>query len=259
MVAGGNDTTTGLLGGAAELLTAHPDQRETLRADPRLIPEAVEELLRLTSPVQGLARTVTTDVEIGGTIIPAGRKVMLLYGSANLDPREFGADAEHLDVRRNPRQILTFSLGAHYCLGAAAARASRVGSSWKSCWPAARTSQSMPDAGRSRRGASSDATGRCRSPPKDRPSRRARRRRVVQPDGHGPILSLVPAGARDDMPAPAPPRPNRCGRQWKRSSKSSTFIGPKRRGGGSPFRAERLCTRPLFRPRPRTATRSATY
>jgi cytochrome P450 len=122
MVAGGNDTTTGLLGGAAELLTAYPDQRATLRADPALVPEAVEELLRLTSPVQGLARTVTTDVEIDGITIPAGRKVMLLYGSANLDPREFGADAERLDVRRSPRQILTFSLGAHYCLGAAAAR-----------------------------------------------------------------------------------------------------------------------------------------
>lgn len=122
MVAGGNDTTTGLLGGAAELLTAEPAQRRPLRDDPARIPEAVDELLRLTSPVQGLARTVTTDVTIRGTTIPAGRKVMLLYGSANRDPREFGADAERLDVGRAPRQILTFSFGAHFCLGAAAAR-----------------------------------------------------------------------------------------------------------------------------------------
>jgi cytochrome P450 len=122
MVAGGNDTTTGLLGGAAELLTARPDQRKALAADPGLIPGAVEELLRLTSPVQGLARTTTTDVTIDGTTIPAGRKVMLLYGSANRDTREFGTDAEELDVTRNPSQILTFSFGAHYCLGAAAAR-----------------------------------------------------------------------------------------------------------------------------------------
>ena len=122
MVAGGNDTTTGLLGGAAELLTAHPEQRDLLRRDPGLIPDAVDELLRLTSPVQGLARTVMSDVEIDGTIIPAGRKVMLLYGSANRDPREFGNDAERLKVRRAPRQILTFSFGAHFCLGAAAAR-----------------------------------------------------------------------------------------------------------------------------------------
>jgi cytochrome P450 len=122
MVAGGNDTTTGLLGGAAELLTAHPDQRRRLLDDPGLIPGAVEELLRLTSPVQGLARTTTADVAVGGTTIPKGRKVMLLYGSANRDPREFGADAEALDVGRHPAQILSFSFGAHYCLGAAAAR-----------------------------------------------------------------------------------------------------------------------------------------
>ena len=122
MVAGGNDTTTGLLGGAAELLTARPDQRRRLLDEPSLIPGAVEELLRLTSPVQGLARTTTADVTIDGTAIPKGRKVMLLYGSANRDPREFGADAEKLDVGRHPSQILSFSFGAHYCLGAAAAR-----------------------------------------------------------------------------------------------------------------------------------------
>lgn len=122
MIAGGNDTTAGLLGGAAELLTAHPEQRAALRADPGLIPDAIDELLRLTSPVQGLARTVTTDVAIDGTTIPAGRKVMLLYGAANRDAREFGPDAERLDVTRRPRQILTFSFGAHFCLGAAAAR-----------------------------------------------------------------------------------------------------------------------------------------
>ncbi len=122
MVAGGNDTTTGLLGGAAEQLSAHPEQRALLRDAPSLIADAVDELLRLTSPVQGLARTTTTDVAIGGTTIPAGRKVMLLYGAANRDPRQFGADADELNVRRKPRQILTFSFGAHFCLGAAAAR-----------------------------------------------------------------------------------------------------------------------------------------
>jgi cytochrome P450 len=92
--------------------------------DPGLIPDAVEELLRLTSPVQGLARTATRDVEVGvgGTVVPKGRKALLLYGSANRDPREYGPDAEELDVRRRPKQILTFSYGAHHCLGAAAAR-----------------------------------------------------------------------------------------------------------------------------------------
>jgi len=122
MVTGGNDTTTGMLGGAVQLLTSRPDQRDTLVADPGLIPDAVEELLRLTSPVQGLARTTTRDVEIDGTTIPKGRKVLLLYGSANRDQLEYGPDAEELDVTRRPERILTFSHGNHYCLGAAAAR-----------------------------------------------------------------------------------------------------------------------------------------
>jgi cytochrome P450 len=122
MVTGGNDTVTGLLGGAAELLTAHPDQRARLLDDPTLVPGAVEELLRLTCPVQGLARTATEDVTIEGVTIPAGRKVLLLYGSANRDPREFGPDADELDVGRRIDRFLTFSHGAHHCLGAAAAR-----------------------------------------------------------------------------------------------------------------------------------------
>ncbi|HNP57010.1 MAG TPA: cytochrome P450 [Gordonia sp. (in: high G+C Gram-positive bacteria)] len=127
MVAGGNDTTTGMLGGGVELLAADPDQRRLLVNDPSLIPGAVEELLRLTSPVQGLARTTTADVRYADTprgpvTIPEGRKVLLCYASANRDPHRFGPDAEHLDVLREPRSILTFSHGNHHCLGAAAAR-----------------------------------------------------------------------------------------------------------------------------------------
>jgi len=122
MVAGGNDTVTGLLGGAAELLAVHPDERATLVAHRELTGDAVEELLRLTSPVQGLARTTTRDVQILDTIVPAGRKVMMLYGSANRDPRQFGPDADDFAVGRRPRQILSFSYGAHHCLGAALAR-----------------------------------------------------------------------------------------------------------------------------------------
>ncbi|MBG0831174.1 cytochrome P450 [Planomonospora sp. ID67723] len=122
MVAGGNDTTTGLLGGACELLTAHPEQRALLAREPALIPAAVEELLRLTSPVQGLARVATRDVRMGGALIPEGRKVLLLYAAANRDPREFGPDAERFDITRRPGRILTFGHGAHHCLGAAVAR-----------------------------------------------------------------------------------------------------------------------------------------
>jgi hypothetical protein len=127
MVAGGNDTTTGLLGVALELLTRHPDQRQLLQEDPTRIPDAVDELLRLASPVQGLARTTTRAVTLHGVTVPEGARVLLLYAAANRDPREFGSDAEQLDVLRAPRRILTFGHGAHHCLGAAAARlAARV-------------------------------------------------------------------------------------------------------------------------------------
>jgi hypothetical protein len=122
MVTGGNDTTTGMLGGAVQLLHQRPDQRRLLADNPELVGDAVEEFLRLTSPVQGLARTVTRDVTVGDVSVPAGRRVLLLYGSANRDERQYGPDAGELDVTRRPAKILTFSHGAHHCLGAAAAR-----------------------------------------------------------------------------------------------------------------------------------------
>ncbi len=122
MVAGGNDTTTGLLGGSLELLTERRDQRDVLLADPSLVRPAVDELLRLTSPVQNLGRTTTQDVELHGVVVPEGTKVLLLYGSANRDERQFGPTAGELDVERRPERILSFGYGAHHCLGAAVAR-----------------------------------------------------------------------------------------------------------------------------------------
>ena len=122
MVTGGNDTVTGMLGGSMPLLHQRPDQRKLLVDNPEGISDAVEELLRMTTPAQGLARTITNDATIGDTTIPAGRRVLLLYGSANRDQRVYGPDADELDVTRCPRNILTFSHGAHHCLGAAAAR-----------------------------------------------------------------------------------------------------------------------------------------
>ncbi len=122
MVTGGNDTTTGLLGGALELLTQHPEQRAELLEDPGRIRNAVEEFLRLTSPVQGLARTTTRDLELEGTKIPEQKKVMLLYASANRDEREFGPTAADCDLARKIRRHVTFSYGPHHCIGAAAAR-----------------------------------------------------------------------------------------------------------------------------------------
>ncbi len=122
MVTGGNDTTTGLLSGAAELLTKNPGQKKLLAEDPGRIPNAIEEFLRLTSPAQGLARTTTRDVTIDGKTIPSGRKVMLLYASANRDEREFGPDASECDITRKIRRHLALSYGPHFCIGAAAVR-----------------------------------------------------------------------------------------------------------------------------------------
>ncbi|MGI9600426.1 MAG: cytochrome P450 [Acidimicrobiales bacterium] len=122
MVTGGNDTTTGLLGGAAELLTDNRDQRQILIDDPTITRPAVDEFLRLTSPVQNLARTTTRPVVVDDVEIPAGVKVLLLYAAANRDEREFGPDAEALDVERNIARMLSLGYGPHHCLGAAAAR-----------------------------------------------------------------------------------------------------------------------------------------
>ncbi len=126
MIAGGNDTASGLIGGSAALLSEHPDQRRLLAADTDKVPGAVEELLRFLSPVQGLSRTSMTEVTVGpperAVTIPESAKVHLLYASANRDPREFGPDAGTLDVTRPVSRTVAFSSGPHHCLGAAAAR-----------------------------------------------------------------------------------------------------------------------------------------
>ncbi|WP_306316849.1 MULTISPECIES: cytochrome P450 [unclassified Streptomyces] len=122
MIAGGNDTTIGLLGTGAELLTRRPELRERIGADPASAGPFVEEALRLASPVQGLARTLTEDLTLYGRTAPAGSKVLLLYGSANRDPRAFGPRADEADLERTAPQHLAFGYGPHHCLGAAAAR-----------------------------------------------------------------------------------------------------------------------------------------
>ena len=122
MIANGIDTTTGMLGGSVQLLHQRPDQRKLLIENPELIPDSVDEFLRLTSPVQAMSRTATRDVTIGDTTIPEGRQVLLLYGSANRDERQYGPDAGELNVQRQPRNIVSFSQGVNRCLGAAAAR-----------------------------------------------------------------------------------------------------------------------------------------
>jgi cytochrome P450 len=118
----GTETVMRLLGNAAVLLAAHPDQRADLVADPDVIPNAVEELLRFEppSPVQG--RWTMRDVELHGQVVPAGSKVLLLTGSAGRDEREYGPDADRFDVRRRFRTHVSFGYGIHFCVGANLAR-----------------------------------------------------------------------------------------------------------------------------------------
>lgn len=117
----GNDTTTSLIGNGAELLARHPEQRAALVADPSLIPAAVEEMVRLESPTQALPRTAMRDVERHGVTIPGGSRVMLLWGAANLDDREF-PDPDTFNIRRAAPRHLGFGHGIHHCLGASLAR-----------------------------------------------------------------------------------------------------------------------------------------
>lgn len=121
LLVAGNETTTNLISNAAIQLHRHPEQRERLRRDPAGIPTAIEEFLRYDSPVQGLARTTTRGVELYGTRIPEGKKVLLLFASANRDASRFDAP-DRLDVTRDPNPHLAFGFGAHFCLGASLAR-----------------------------------------------------------------------------------------------------------------------------------------
>ncbi|OBK84153.1 cytochrome [Mycolicibacter heraklionensis] len=123
LVAGaGNETTTRLIGWTGKVLAEHPDQRRELVANPALIPQAIEELLRFEPPAPHVARYVTRDVQYYGQTVPEGSVMMMLIGAANRDHRRFAPDGDVFDIHREARQHLTFSVGAHYCLGAALAR-----------------------------------------------------------------------------------------------------------------------------------------
>jgi cytochrome P450 len=121
LVTAGTETVGRLLGWAAVLLDEHPDQRAALAADPALVPNAVEELLRFEGPSPVQARWSTRDVELHGVTIPADSKVLLLTSSAGRDERKY-ADAHVFDVRREIDHHVSFGYGVHFCLGAALAR-----------------------------------------------------------------------------------------------------------------------------------------
>ena len=119
-VAGNETLRNGLPGGLIALLQ-HPDQLAAVRADPALLPGAVEEMLRWWTPVMVFRRTATTDVELSGVRIRAGDKVVVSFTSANRDESVF-AEPDRFDVRRSPNPHLTFGHGPHFCLGAQLAR-----------------------------------------------------------------------------------------------------------------------------------------
>ena len=122
LLVAGNETTRNLISAGLAALATHPEQWAALRADPNLIPGAVEELLRWTTPVISFMRTATADRTVRGQAVAAGDPVLLLYASANRDEEVFGADAGELRVDRHPNPHVSFGFGPHFCLGAALAR-----------------------------------------------------------------------------------------------------------------------------------------
>lgn len=117
MVIAGNDTVRSALPGGVLALVQHPAEYRRLRADPSLVPSAVEEMLRWHPPVLTFRRTVARDTELGGQRIAAGDKVVVYFASAHYDERAF-PDPYRFDVSRSPNDHLAFGQGPHLCLGA---------------------------------------------------------------------------------------------------------------------------------------------
>ena len=117
----GIETTTAALGNAVVILDRERDVRARLARDPARIPAAIEEVLRYDSPVQGLSRTLTRDVEWYGQKVLAGERVHMLFAAANRDERSF-PEPDRFDAARDPNPHLAFGFGVHFCLGASLAR-----------------------------------------------------------------------------------------------------------------------------------------
>jgi cytochrome P450 len=121
LVTAGNDTTKTMLASGLLALLDYPDQLAALRADPGLIPGAVEEILRYQNPLHYFRRTATADTELRGVEIKAGDKVAMIYTSANRDEDVFD-DPQRFDIRRSPNPHLSFGIAEHFCLGVHLAR-----------------------------------------------------------------------------------------------------------------------------------------
>ncbi|HXW83675.1 MAG TPA: cytochrome P450, partial [Candidatus Binataceae bacterium] len=117
----GNETTTNLIGNGMLALGRHPEQMETLRKSPELMPRAIEEILRYDGPVQGTFRGAVETVNVGGTEIPADTGCFALLAAANRDPAQF-ENPNQFDVTREPKDHVAFGEGIHFCIGAPLAR-----------------------------------------------------------------------------------------------------------------------------------------
>ncbi len=121
LLVAGNETTTNLIGNALLCFDEHPEVMEQLRAQPDLMPSAIEEVLRYRSPVQMMYRHAISDVTVGDQNIRAGQMIMAQIGSANRDEAQF-PDPDTFDIRRTPNRHIAFGHGIHFCLGAPLAR-----------------------------------------------------------------------------------------------------------------------------------------
>jgi cytochrome P450 len=122
LLVAGNETTRNLLSGGLCALAERPGEWARLRADRSLVPRAVEELVRWTTPVISFLRTATVTTELSGQPIAAGEPVLLVYASANRDESVFGPTADRIDLGRDPNPHVGFGFGPHFCLGAPLAR-----------------------------------------------------------------------------------------------------------------------------------------
>jgi cytochrome P450 family 142 subfamily A polypeptide 1 len=120
LMVAGNETTRNGISGGMQYLIENPDQRERLIRDPSLIPAAVEEMVRLVSPVRSFSRTVVEDTEFHDKKLKKGDVVLMMYRTANRDPRHF-ENPDAFDIDRNPHH-LGFGIGSHFCMGANLAR-----------------------------------------------------------------------------------------------------------------------------------------
>lgn len=123
LLVAGNETTANAILEGMRLFAEHPDQYRKIQADPSLIPNAVEEVLRHATPTSNMWRVVTEDTVLGGVELAKGQMVMIRYASANRDELVF-SEPDRFDVEReNASHQIAFGLGTHYCLGAQLAKA----------------------------------------------------------------------------------------------------------------------------------------